>query len=293
MNALKLDIGEPVPRPEAALANSLVVRDLRVRFETRGGTVEALRGVSFDVQPGERLGLVGESGSGKSVACLAIMGLLESNARVSASEVSLGKMPLLGTSGTVPRGHDLAMIFQYPRTALNPIRRIGDQLADVLATVERARGKQLFERAAELLAEVRISRPRERLRAYPFELSGGQCQRILIAMALARRPAVLLADEPTTGLDVVTQRAILELVDAARSKRGMGTILVTHDLAMASEFCDRIVVMQRGEIVEVGTTEEIFEAPQHPYTRALLAATPAVTTSLDVLRASLEQESDA
>jgi peptide/nickel transport system ATP-binding protein len=140
---------------------------------------------------------------------------------------------------------------------------------------------------------VRIARPKERLRAYPFELSGGQCQRILIAMALARRPAVLLADEPTTGLDVVTQRAILELVDGARSKRGMGTILVTHDLAMASEFCDRIVVMQRGEVVEAGTTEEIFEAPRHPYTRALLAATPAVTTSLDVLRAALEQEADA
>jgi peptide/nickel transport system ATP-binding protein len=289
MNALSLpvrEIGAPAP---ADARDSLVVRDLRVSFETRGGTIEALRGVSFEVAPGERLGLVGESGSGKSVACLSIMGLLERTARITSGSVTLRGAPLLGM-GRTKAGGDLAMVFQYPRTALNPIRRIGDQMVDVLRTLSKAPRKELLTRAAELLAEVQISRPEERLRSYPFELSGGQCQRVLIAMALARRPAVLLADEPTTGLDVVTQRAILELIDRARLKRRMGTVLVTHDLALASEFCDRIVVMKLGAIVEAGTTEQIFEAPQHPYTRALLAATPAVATSLDALRVAVEEE---
>jgi peptide/nickel transport system ATP-binding protein len=270
-------------------AQRLSVSDLHVSFETRRGPVHALEGISFEVRPGERVGLVGESGSGKSVVCLSIMGLLERNANVQQGSVTLGDRELLSPRARATT-HQLAMIFQYPRTALNPIRRIGDQLCDVLATVSDARRSELRSRAAELLAEVHIARPKERLRAYPFELSGGQCQRVLIAMALARAPSVLIADEPTTGLDVVTQKAILGLIDEARVLHGMSTILITHDLAMAGEFCDRIVVMKQGKVVEMADTETLFRAPEHPYTRALLLATPAVTQDLSALRRALEAD---
>jgi peptide/nickel transport system ATP-binding protein len=271
--------------------DTLSVSNLRVVFRTRGGDVEALKGVSFDVAPGERLGLVGESGSGKSIGCLSMMGLLDPNARVTTGHVKFGTRMLLRAGAPVPRmpPEELAMIFQYPRTALHPIRPIGAQLMDVLAAAEPAPKSQLQTRALQLLEEVRISRGRERMKAYPFELSGGQCQRILIAMALARKPRVLIADEPTTGLDVVTQRAIMELIGQARAAHGMGCVLVTHDLALAGEFCDRIVVMKQGEVVEAGTTDAIFETPQHAYTRGLLAATPALTHSLDALRAALAE----
>jgi peptide/nickel transport system ATP-binding protein len=276
---------------EPLAGDTLSVSNLRVVFRTRGGDVEALKGVSFDVAPGERLGLVGESGSGKSVGCLSMMGLLDTNARVATGHVKFGTRMLLQAGAPAPRmpPEELAMIFQYPRTALHPIRSIGAQLMDVLATAEPAPKSQLRARALQLLEEVRISRGPERMKAYPFELSGGQCQRILIAMALARKPRVLIADEPTTGLDVVTQRAIMELIGQARAAHGMGCVLVTHDLALAGEFCDRIVVMKQGEVVEAGTTDAIFETPQHPYTKGLLAATPALTHSLDALRAALAE----
>jgi peptide/nickel transport system ATP-binding protein len=276
---------------EPLAGDTLSVSNLRVVFRTRGGDVEALKGVSFDVAPGERLGLVGDSGSGKSGGCLSMMGLLDTNARVATGHVKFGARMLLQAGAPAPRKppEELAMIFQYPRTALHPIRSIGAQLMDVLATAEPAPKSQLRARALQLLEEVRISRGPERMKAYPFELSGGQCQRILIAMALARKPRVLIADEPTTGLDVVTQRAIMELIGQARAAHGMGCVLVTHDLALAGEFCDRIVVMKQGEVVETGTTDAIFETPQHPYTKGLLAATPALTHSLDALRAALAE----
>lgn len=280
------------PQPTASQP-TLRVERLAVTFGTRAGDVHALQGVSFELAPGERLGLVGESGSGKSVACLSIMGLLERNARVSGGHVELGDRTLLRAGAPAPRRPpaELAMIFQYPRTALHPIRTVGDQLMDVLsATTSAVPRRELRQQALGLLEEVRISRAAERMKAYPFELSGGQCQRILIAMALARKPLVLIADEPTTGLDVVTQRAIMELIAQARAAHGMGCILVTHDLALAGEFCDRIVVMKQGEVVEAGPTEALFDAPQHPYTRGLLAATPALTHSLAALRAALDEE---
>jgi peptide/nickel transport system ATP-binding protein len=268
---------------------TLSVSDLYVDFETRRGAVHALEGVSFDVRPGERVGLVGESGSGKSVVCLAIMGLLERNARVRQGSVTLGARQLLSPN-LAAQARELSMIFQYPRTALNPIRRIGDQLCDVLGSVRPRPRAELRARARELLVEVHISRPDERLHAYPFELSGGQCQRVLIAMALARAPAILIADEPTTGLDVVTQKAIMALVDEARVAHGMSTLLITHDLALAGEFCDRIVVMKQGKVVECASTARIFQAPEHPYTRALLLATPAVTRDLAALRRAVAED---
>jgi peptide/nickel transport system ATP-binding protein len=288
-------VGEPAivdasaVRSRRAAARSLRVSELKVRFETRRGPVQALDGVSFEVEPGERVGLVGESGSGKSVVCLSIMGLLDNNARVNGGSVTLGDRALLSpTARTSSSG--LSMIFQYPRTALNPIRRVGDQLMDVLATVNRAPRAELRRAATVLLDEVHISRPEERLRAYPFELSGGQCQRVLIAMALAREPSILIADEPTTGLDVVTQKAIMALIDEARLAHGMSTILITHDLALAGEFCDRIVVMKQGQVIESAETQALFRDPQHPYTRALLLATPAVTRDLGALRRALEAD---
>lgn len=274
----------------AAAAGELEVENLAVSFGTRAGEVRALKGITFSLAPGERLGLVGESGSGKSVSCLSIMGLLDRNAQVASGRVRLHGRTLIEVGKPLPKSPppEVAMIFQYPRTALNPIRSVGAQLMDVLATIEPGASRaQLRQRALGLLEEVRITRGEERLKAYPFELSGGQCQRILIAMALARKPEVLIADEPTTGLDVVTQRAIMDLIAEARDAHGMGCILVTHDLALAGEFCDRIVVMKQGEVVEEGPTTVLFDDPRHPYTRGLLAATPALTHSLDALRGAL------
>lgn len=268
-------------------AQALRVQDLTLEFETRSGTVRALERVSFEVAPGENVGLVGESGSGKSVACLAILGLLDKNARVTDGSVSLGERIVLAPGQAPFAAPELAMIFQYPRTALNPVRSIGAQFVDVLATCERGSRKQLARRAVELLTEVQIARASERFAAYPFELSGGQCQRVLIAMALARRPQLLLADEPTTGLDVVTQRGVLELLADARRSRGMSTILVTHDLGLAREFCDRVYVMQRGRVLESGASSSLFRSARHPYTRALLGATPALTRDLAALRAAI------
>ena len=274
----------------AAAAGELEVENLAVSFGTRAGEVRALKGITFSLAPGERLGLVGESGSGKSVSCLSIMGLLDRNAQVASRRVRLHGRTPIEVDKPLPKSPppEVAMIFQYPRTALNPIRSVGAQLMDVLATIEPGASRaQLRQRALGLLEEVRITRGEERLKAYPFELSGGQCQRILIAMALARKPEVLIADEPTTGLDVVTQRAIMDLIAEARDAHGMGCILVTHDLALAGEFCDRIVVMKQGEVVEEGPTTVLFDDPRHPYTRGLLAATPALTHSLDALRGAL------
>jgi peptide/nickel transport system ATP-binding protein len=278
-------------RPRANVApDTLHVEELSVRFRNKRGSTVVLDGVSFEVPKGRKLGLVGESGSGKSVTCLSMLGLLDPSAEITSGRARLGEQ-VLAAPGLAPGARrGVSMIFQYPRTALNPIRTIGDQLLDVLATVKNAPRKELQSRAVELLAEVQIGEPERRLGAYPFELSGGQCQRVLIAMALAREPSVLLADEPTTGLDVVTQKSILELIDEARRERGMSTVFVTHDLALAFAFCDEIVVMQRGKVVERGASAEVLRAPEHPYTKALMAATPSVSPSLDALRRALGGE---
>lgn len=285
-----------VESPQVTLVQSsekvLRVEDLELSFRTRRGLVSVLRKVSFEVNAGETLALVGESGSGKSVTCLTVMGLLDDNASVDGGKIELLGSPL--QLGSLTRGPalGLAMIFQYPRTALNPIRRVGWQIADVLATMGVSSQRERRREAVRLLEEVHISDPERRFDAYPFELSGGQCQRVLIAMALARRPRLLIADEPTTGLDVVTQRTIMELIEAAQRSRGMSTILVTHDLGLACEAADRVVVMQHGEVVESASSEQLFRDPKHPYTRALLAATPAVTPSLESLRAALGGQHD-
>ena len=261
----------------------LRIDGLSMEFRTRSGTVSALQRSSLAIEKGETLGLVGESGSGKSVLSYAIMGIQDPAARVTAGSVQFAGMDLLHMPERQMadiRGREIAMIFQNPRVALNPIRRVGDQIGDVLARHTTTLARDREARAVAMLQAVRIPDPQRRARAYPFEMSGGQCQRVMIAMALAANPALLIADEPTTGLDVTTQAAIMRLLREAATDRQMATVLITHDLALASESCDRIAVMHAGHIVEIAPTRELFTRPRHPYTASLIRSVPANAASL-------------
>ena len=266
--------------------NLLEVKDLSLEFRTRSGVVHALENIDIEVKKGETVGIVGESGSGKSVLSFAILRILDDAARVRSGSISFAGMDMLGASERgleEIRGREISMIFQNPRTALNPIRRIGRQIEDVLATHTSTLRADMKKKAIEALTRVRIPDPERRYSAYPFELSGGQCQRVMIALALACNPQLLIADEPTTGLDVTTQAAILSLISELARERKMATILITHDLAMASEYCDRIVVMHAGHVVETAPTAELFAKPRHPYTARLIASTPAPQQRIDTL----------
>jgi peptide/nickel transport system ATP-binding protein len=255
----------------------LDVQDLTVEFATRRGTVHAVRGVDLRVAKGETLGIVGESGSGKSVTSYAVMRILD-----RAGQIASGSVMFQGTDvRALPdramrdlRGREMSMIFQNPRAALNPIRKVGHQIEDVLREHAVAGSADAREKAIEMLEQVRIARPAERYHAYPFELSGGMCQRVVIALALACRPRLLIADEPTTGLDVTTQKAVMDLVVALTRERGMSTVLITHDLGLAAAYCDRVMVMEKGRVVETAAASTIFTAPAHAYTRKLMRATP-------------------
>jgi len=266
--------------------NLLEVRDLSLEFKTRSGTVHALQDINMEIGKGETVGIVGESGSGKSVLSFAILRILDAAARTRSGSIQFAGMDMLGASERSleeVRGREISMIFQNPRTALNPIRRIGRQIEDVLATHTSTLREDMKKKAIEALARVRIPDPERRYDAYPFELSGGQCQRVMIALALACNPQLLIADEPTTGLDVTTQAAILSLISELAKERKMATILITHDLALASEYCDRIVVMHAGHVVETAPVAEIFRRPRHPYTARLIASTPAPEQSIATL----------
>jgi peptide/nickel transport system ATP-binding protein len=252
---------------------ALAVEDLSVEFRTRSGIVKVLEQVGFSVDKGETVALVGESGSGKSVTAFAVMGILDAAGKVTSGRAMFGGADLLALSEhdlAEQRGRELSMIFQNPRTALNPIRRVGLQIADVLVRHGGATRSDAPRAAIEMLKKVRIPDPERRAEAYPFELSGGMCQRIMIAIALACRPALLIADEPTTGLDVTTQAVIMDLIGE-----------LAGDLALAAEYCDRIVVMHAGHIVEAAPARELFVHPRHPYSAKLLAATPGETASLE------------
>jgi peptide/nickel transport system ATP-binding protein len=262
---------------------ALAVDDLSVEFRTRSGVVKVLEHVGFAVDKGETIALVGESGSGKSVTAFAVMGILDAAGKVTSGKAMFGGSDLLKQSEcelAELRGRELSMIFQNPRTALNPIRRVGQQIADVLVRHGGATRYDALKLAVEMLKKVRIPDPDRRAEAYPFELSGGMCQRVMIAIALACRPALLIADEPTTGLDVTTQAVIMDLIDDLGRDSGMATIFITHDLALAAEYCDRIVVMHAGHIVESAPSQALFAGPRHPYSAKLLAATPGETASL-------------
>ena len=263
----------------------LSVKNLSVNFRTRSGTVKVLDEITFSLGKGEVLGIVGESGSGKSVLSYALMGLLDDNAEIKADAIELAGIDLSGPNSPLAsiRGRELSMIFQSPRTALNPIMRVGRQIEDVLrrhGPVSRTNSRAA---AIAALARVQIPDPERRYNAYPFELSGGMCQRVMIAMALSCSPSLLIADEPTTGLDVTTQAVVMDLMrDLVRETR-MSAILITHDLALAGEYCDRIAVMHAGHMVEAAPANELQSHFAHPYTHGLFAATPTAHTELQDL----------
>jgi len=255
----------------------LEVRDLTVEFSTRRGIVRAVEHVDVAIAKGETVGIVGESGSGKSVTSYAVMRILDRAGRIAEGAVHFSGLDVRAASEVEMRnlrGREMSMIFQNPRAALNPIRKVGRQIEDVLAQHAQADSFALTDKAIEMLEQVRIARPRERYHAYPFELSGGMCQRVVIALALACRPQLLIADEPTTGLDVTTQKTVMDLIVELTRQRGMSTILITHDLGLAAAYCDRVVVMEKGRVVETAPSQAIFTAPSHPYTRKLMRATP-------------------
>jgi peptide/nickel transport system ATP-binding protein len=255
----------------------LDVQDLTVEFATRRGIVRAVERISIRVGKGETLGIVGESGSGKSVTSYAVMRILDRAGRVAEGSMTFSGIDLIRAPEREMRdmrGREMSMIFQNPRAALNPIRKVGHQIEDVLRQHAQAGSMDAQEKAIDALRQVRIARPEERYDAYPFELSGGMCQRVVIAMALACRPKLLIADEPTTGLDVTTQKAVMELVSELTRERDMSTILITHDLGLAATYCDHIIVMEKGRVIESASARDIFARPSHPYTKRLMRATP-------------------
>jgi peptide/nickel transport system ATP-binding protein len=261
----------------------LAVEDLHVTFSTRNGLVEAVKGVSLEVRARETLGIVGESGSGKSVTAFAVTRLLDAAGRISGGRILFNGRDITGArSGQLRSVHGaaIAMIFQNPRAALNPIRTVGLQIADAIGARERISVSEGRTRALELLKAVLIRNPEQRLDAYPHELSGGMCQRVMIAMAIAGEPSLLIADEPTTGLDVTTQKTVMDLVARIIADRGMSMILITHDLGLAARYCQRVAVMERGKVVEAAEPAALFSSPKHPYTRRLVAASPTATSTL-------------
>ena len=261
----------------------LEVSDLTVEFSTRRGVVRAVTHVDISVGKGETVGIVGESGSGKSVTSYAVMRILDRAGRIAQGVMHFSGVDLIAASEDEMRsmrGREISMVFQNPRAALNPIRKVGHQIEDVLRQHSQVDSSALTGKAIEMLEQVRIARPRERYHAYPFELSGGMCQRVVIALALACRPRLLIADEPTTGLDVTTQKAVMDLMVELTRQQGMSTILITHDLGLAATYCDRVVVMERGSVVECAPSRAIFTAPNHRYTRKLMRATPRPGISL-------------
>jgi oligopeptide/dipeptide ABC transporter ATP-binding protein len=261
----------------------LEVDSLHVEFELDGESLGAVAGASFAIAAGERVALVGESGSGKTVTALAIMGLLDAPGRIAGGDIRLDGRSLPGLPEEEyrrVRGRDVAMVFQDPMTALNPAHRVGAQVAEAITVHDAAVGRSAARtRTITLLEEVGIADPSRRARDYPHQLSGGTRQRVLLAMALANTPRLLIADEPTTALDVTTQAQILELLDALRVEHEMALLLVTHDLAVVAGHADRVVVMYAGRVVEEGPVDDVFARPSHPYTRGLLASVPTAVRS--------------
>jgi peptide/nickel transport system ATP-binding protein len=255
----------------------LDVKDLTISF----GQSAAVRGISFEIKPGETLGLVGESGSGKSAASLAVLRLLPPTAVVGGS-VRLGGEDLLGLPEELMRrrrGREIAMIFQEPMTALNPVMRVGEQIAEAVRAHEPGESRKAVRtKVLRAMEEVGLAEVEWRAKDYPHQFSGGQRQRILIAMAIVNRPRLLIADEPTTALDVTVQAQILGLLNGLRREHGLTMLFISHDLAVVSQVADRVAVMQRGEIVEQGTVRDLFARPQHVYTRRLLASAPTMKT---------------
>ncbi|SFQ34895.1 ABC transporter ATP-binding protein [Variovorax sp. 770b2] len=269
----------------------LEVEDLSLRFGAPGGAVHALDKVGFTLRAGETLGLVGESGSGKSVTALALAGLLDGGAHLQARRLSFQGRDLLAADGRPDaaawqglRGRRIGFVFQSPRRALHPLRSIGYQLQQVLRTHRKLSAAEARRAALGWIDRVGLADPERRMKAFAHQLSGGQCQRVMIALALAGEPELLIADEPTTGLDVSTQARVLDLVAGLARERGLATLLITHDLALAAQRCERIAVMHAGQLVETLPAGTLREGAAHPYTRQLLRATPQSVSTLSGLR---------
>jgi len=264
----------------------LEVRDLRSSFFIRSGELRVIDGLDFEIDESEVVGLVGETGSGKSVTASSVIGLLKRPGRVVGGEVLWRGRDLRSldehTLEQDIRGKEISMIFQNPREALNPVIRVGRQITQVLQIKRGMRKAEAHAEAVRLLESVHISDPEQRLRTYPHELSGGLAQRIMIALALSAQPRLLIADEPTTGLDVTTQYQIVQLLRELRARTGMAILLITHDLALTAELCDRLVVLYAGRLAEVGPLENLIRSPRHPYTNALLQSRPHVGMTGDI-----------
>lgn len=257
----------------------LEVNNLRTIFKSRGQEVQAVRGVTFSVDKGEIMGIVGESGSGKSVTMKAVMGILPENTSIAFDSLKLNGKELGGISAEEYRklrGKEMTMIFQDPMTALNPLKKIGSQLEEVILRHSSCTKQQAKEKAIEMLRKVGIPVPEQRVKQYPHEFSGGMRQRVLIAMALACEPQLLIADEPTTALDVTIQAQILDLLKELEEEYHTSIVLITHDMGVVATVCSKIAIMYGGLIMETGTTDEIFYEPRHPYTKALLRAIPSL-----------------
>lgn len=265
----------------------LEIKNLNVRFPAEGGESRVITDLSLEVGADESLGIVGESGSGKSVTSLAVMRLLPPGVGVDGEILFHGKNLLESSESEMQdiRGNKIAMIFQEPMTSLNPIHTCGKQIAESVRLHSKATKKQAMDRALALLEQCGIPDARQRLREYPHQLSGGMRQRVMIAIALACEPELLIADEPTTALDVTIQAQILDLLKSLRKNRNMGVIMITHDLGIVYDFCDRVVVVYTGEVVESASVKKLFEEPLHPYTEGLIKALPGLDQAKDRLEA--------
>jgi len=273
------------------MSHLLEVNNLRTHFPTRAGLVRAVDGVSFYLDRGELLGLVGESGCGKSMTALSVMRLIAPPGEIVGGEILFDGKDLLKLSDSEMRqmrGDDIAMIFQDPMTSLNPVYTVGEQIAEALRLHRKLSHKQAKQAAIEAMREVAIPDPGRRARDYPHQLSGGMRQRVMIAMALACNPRLLIADEPTTALDVTIQAQILELLDNLRKQRELAVLLITHDLGVVAEVADRVAVMYTGKIVEESPVDELFARPKHPYTEGLLRSVPKLTSEHVIKQERLE-----
>ena len=282
---------QPLGLPGAAIADGLFeddallqVRNLRTSFPSEDGLVHAVDNVSFSVRRGEALALVGESGCGKSVTAMSIMRLVASPGRITAGSIRFKGRDLTTISDREMRdvrGNDIAMVFQEPMTSLNPVFKVGSQVAEAIRLHRKVSRKEAWKQAGEMLDLVSIPDPHKRLYDYPHQLSGGMRQRVMIAMALSCDPELLVADEPTTALDVTIQAQIMELLAGLQKKLGLAVLLITHDLGVVAEFCERVVVMYTGRVVEQATVRDLFAKPAHPYTRGLLKSLPTVAKAVD------------
>ena len=260
----------------------LEVRDLRTSFFTDAGEVRAVNGVSFNLERGRVLGIVGESGSGKSVTAYSIMQILAGTGKIVGGSIKFDGQDLVGTGEKVMkdiRGNKISIIFQDPMTSLNPTYTIGRQLMEAILLHTNRSKQQAYDRAVEMLRLVNVNEPEKRMKQYPYEFSGGMRQRVMIAMALACEPDILIADEPTTALDVTIQAQILELMKSLQEELGMAIIMITHDLGVVAQLCDEVIVMYAGSICEQGTADEIFYNPKHEYTKGLLRSIPTAHTA--------------